>query len=206
MALQAYYSLYNKLQSNPAELPGDFLQDIEKTSKKLVQTSDTGRILHQANNPSYGSGVSATLEALLRLLRVKFRHKQVYFQFELIAFEEETQVQAREAALLFYGLFELFYKQIPPPRLEDTLPTNQRSISISSNGLTTGFQIAVSNPIAPSALLSIPAGSIDSSNLFAFPPKELSIFSTTSVSICDEFGIQFSLKKEDIRILLEFTL
>lgn len=135
-ALQAYgYSFSSISQPENKASQQSYLTEIDKISAKLMRTSDLGGKLIQALNENYSPKLNAEIEALIKLMQIKFRRVQASLESGTQLFPMEKLMPNRDVLLLIYTILEIIYFQIfkmndePGQSLKSTKIKLRRSVN-----------------------------------------------------------------------------
>ncbi|KAA3662715.1 MAG: hypothetical protein DWQ10_01815 [Calditrichaeota bacterium] len=191
MVLQALQSLYQPSKIGDASTHANFLSDLDESSKKIMQSSAAGQILMQAKNFSMACDLNRTIDALLRFLRVKFRHRQVPLQIEQSSDLSTRNPHAGEVILLLYTIFDIYYQHAIENTKIDLLQPSDRTLHF----FTSADKVQFESPIF------ITPEYLQLSNTDPFSPEDLFIqslpmqtdFSSTGLALSNKYNIHFKL-------------
>ena len=130
-ALQAYGYSYSAPSQADKKVAPDFLSELASVSAKLVKTSDYGGKLVQARGESYSSKLNTEIDALIKLMQIKFRRIQTTLAAGSQFFPADRLMPNREVLLLIYTVLEMFHRRIFSLNDKPECPSKTMNIKVS---------------------------------------------------------------------------
>ncbi|KAA3612605.1 MAG: hypothetical protein DWQ05_18305 [Calditrichaeota bacterium] len=205
-ALQAYQFIYSSAEPDDELLSPANYTEIEEITKKILEISACGRLLVQATEVNYHQNLASNINALIKLMQVKFRRILGHLQADDFTFSANWAISNQDILIFYYTVFEIFHQTI-----KDHPPQNQhefkKEVVRLINNPAQIIQLVASPFFIPKKLLSI-TGSVDEIQFFQpeFLPPEKRNFIKLSQNMCSENQIKLLFENRGGQCHLTFSI